>query len=265
MAFHEIISFSATAPGAAGVAATALSGDTLAAKNATPGSKILVLNMWSDFQAVGFVQVVAPSFNDTTRGIRSVTNIGNFGPLLPFAAPQYINPQELLSATIAGSATAGDVEEASIMMYYEDLPGQQGRYLNADDIWTRGVRQVTVQDSITTTAGPAYSGARALNAASDLLRANTDYALLGATIRTECLTLGIRAPDWSNGRVGIPGMAGRPDVTGSWFEMLSFETGLSLIPVFNSANKTAIFIDAAQDENATAVPFALNLVELAPG
>lgn len=259
---HEIISYSATAPGAAGAVAAALAGDSLTARAARPGSRILILNMWADFQTAGFAQIIAPSFNDTTRGIRCSVPSSEPGALLPWLAPQPLNPQELISATIAGSATAGDVEEASIWVWYEDVPGLGGNYLDVAGVNARAVRQVTVFNSITTTAGPAYTGAQALNAGSDLLRPNTDYAVIGMVVRTECLSVGIRSPDWSNVRIGIPGIDTRPEATGNWFADASTKLGLPLIPILNTGNKAAIFIDAAQDENAAAVPFSLNLVEL---
>lgn len=261
---HEIISFSATAPGATGVAGTALTGDSLTIRAARPGSKIVLLNMWGDFQAAGFMQVIAPSFSDTTRAIRAMVPLSEVANLLPWVAPQMANPQELLSTTIAGSATAGDVESGSIWIWYEDVPGLNGRYLDIDGVNSRAVRTVTVANTITTTAGPGYSGSQALNAGSDLLRPNTDYAVLGAVIRVECLCLGVRSPDWSNVRVGIPGNELRPEYTSNWFADASYELGLPLIPILNTGNKAAIFLDAAQDENATAVPFSLNLVELSP-
>jgi hypothetical protein len=63
-------------------------------------------------------------------------------------------------------------------------------------------------------------------------------------------------------RVGIPGIATRPELTSNWFGDQSDVLGIPLIPILNSGNKGAILIDAAQDENAAAVPFSLNLVEL---
>ena len=51
----------------------------------------------------------------------------------------------------------------------------------------------------------------------------------------------------------------------SWFLWLSKLFGMPLIPVFNSANKSGILVDVADDENATAHTVTSLLVELAPG
>lgn len=258
---HEIISFSATQPNT-GAAAAALTGDSLNLRNAAPGSKILVVNTWSTQQVAGFQSIVAPSWNDTTRGIRVQSQIANTFPALPYSGLQPCQSQELLSITIAGSNVAGDVELGVLMVWYENVPGLDGTFLMPDDVKARGIRQVTVADVTAGTAGPGYSPGRALNAASDLLRPNTNYALMGASIRNTCSVLGVRSPDWSNVRVGIPGGNLHNDISSRWFELVSKETGYPMIPVLNSGNKAGIFIDTSTDENALAVNFSLNLVEL---
>jgi hypothetical protein len=147
---------------------------------------------------------------------------------------------------------------------YEDQPGIAGRFIGPSDLASRGVAVLTVEDSITPTSSVTYSGARAINAGSDLLRANTDYAILGASLGVVCAVLGIKGPDTGNARVGIPGSTTNVPQTASWFELLSLQWGVGLIPVFNSANKGNILIDVLQDQAAAVVPFSLNLVQLAP-
>lgn len=263
---HEIIGFSATAPGAGGAAAAPYTGDSLTVRNAVLGSVCRLLNITANKQAAGFTQVTAPSWNDTTRGLRMIDQITNPLPLLGSVPSQVMQPQELMAVTIGGSAVAGDFEQGLLHVWYENVPGLNGRYMDAAEVKDKGLRMVTVQASITAGAGGGWTGAAALNATTDLLRANTDYALIGASIQARCNGLGIRAPDWSNVRVGIPGNQTRPDITAEWFLYLSRMLGFGAVPIFNSANKAAIQIDVGQDENAAAVPFSLNLVEiLTPG
>jgi hypothetical protein len=52
-------------------------------------------------------------------------------------------------------------------------------------------------------------------------------------------------------------------LTANWFERLSLATGLPCVPVFNAANKSALLIDGAQDENGTDVTVTSYFVELA--
>ena len=258
----EVLGFSATAPGATGAAAAAYAGDSLTARAAAPNSRIRLVNLWANKQTAGFTQVVFPSGNDTTRNIRSVDQATNPLPLMGDPPVQFVQSQELMSVTIGGSATAGDFEQGILLMWYENALGLNGRFLMPADVTAKRIRSVTVQGSITTTSAGGWTGSEALNADSDLLRANTDYAILGGVIQTRCNALGIIAPDWSNVRLGMPGNPTRADLTASYFADLSLATGLPMIPVFNSANKAGIMISAGQDENAAAVPFSLNLVEL---
>jgi len=260
----DIQSFSVTAPGA-GAALAAVTGDPAAVRNAAQGSRILMIGAWSKAQAVGTSQIVFPSGNDTTRNIRWRNVANQPGNMLARGIGQMLEPQDPLTLTQVGSAVAGDVEFVSMMNYYESLPGVDAQLIDIGALNSRMVRLVTVEDTTTATVATTYSGARAINAGSDLLRANTQYAILGVKLGAVCQALTIRGPDTGNLRVAIPGLTA-PDVeTVNWFVQLSEWFGLPMIPTFNSANKTGTFIENLQDENLTAVPFSLLLAELAAG
>lgn len=259
---HEIISYLTTAAGAGGAAAAAVTSDSLTVRNAIPGTKAEIIQCWGRNQVAGFQGLTAPSWNDTTRGIQYTCGINTPLPQLNYPSLQPVQAQEPISATIGGSAVGGDIEQGSILLWYDNVPGISGRYLDRAGMAKLAIRAVTVRLSITTTATGAYTGSVALNSATDLLRPNTDYALVGASIGVACCSVGIRSPDWSNVRVGIPGMALRPDITGDWFALLSDRVARPMIPVCNYGNKANIFVDCLQDENAAAVTLSLNLIEL---
>jgi len=261
----ETIGFQATAAAVAGSAAAAFSGDSLAVKNAIDGSAIRLLSIFSKNQSLGFQQITAPSFNDTTRGIRWVAPAAQVVQPFMFPSVQPLVPQELISATIGGTAVAGDIEQGLLTIFYENSPGLQGKYVTPEEVISQGVRAVTVQASLTAGAAGGWSGAALITAGSDLLRANTNYAVIGAQAGIQVSALGMRAPDWSNLRVAVPGdIVGGSD-SQEWFARLSKATGLPCIPVFNSANKNNIFLDVADDENGGATTVQWNLVELPPG
>jgi hypothetical protein len=263
--FFETIGYQATAAATTGSAATAFSGDSLNVKNGMPNSAIRLAAIWSKNQTLGAQQIVAPSFSDTTRGIRWVAPAATLA--YPFRAPmvQSLTAQELISATIVGTAVAGDIEQGLLTLLYDDLPGQSGKYITPEDVMSQGVRSVTVQASITLTAAGGWTGAELITVDSDLLRANTPYALLGGAVGIQVSAIGVRAPDWSNGRVAFPGDPANPETTNNWFSLLSKVMGVPMIPTFNSANKNNIFLDGADDENGGATTLQLNLVELPPG
>lgn len=259
--FIETIGWQATQPNT-GLAAAAFTGDSLTVKNGTPGSQIVLLTALALQQVAGYQQITAPSFNDTTRGIRYGVPAATPGHYLPLMQGQPLKAQETLSVTIAGSNTAGDIELGGAMIYYENLPGQQGTYLTEDEMYARAVRMVTVYATISTGTAGGWSGGELITAESDLLRANRDYAVLGITSIVACLAVGMRAPDWSNGRIAVPGQITNPELSSEYFRYLSWDTGLPCIPVFNSANKNNIFLDAAVDENGADPIVSVMLMEL---
>jgi hypothetical protein len=188
--------------------------------------------------------------------------IGIVEPLMPFGVPQRLWPQDVLAVDLAGSAVAGDVESVCQLHYYEDLPGISARMISPDDLARRILHVVGVRNTVTAVAGPGYSGAEAVNAEVDLLKANTDYALLGYAVTVECCSVCWRGPDTGNLRVSGPGDPALWRVTRDWFLRLSTAFKLPLIPVINSANKGGTLIDVVQDENAAAVPCTTYFAEL---
>lgn len=258
----DTVTFSVTAAAAGGAAMAVVSGDSANVRNSTFAQKPVVAQHWVKSQTSGFYQFTHASGHDLVRDIRG-RHVA--AAVLPLFAPGYTEPtepQETIAATLGAGAVAGDVELLVLQMYYPDLPGVRAQLIDLGQLDARMVDYVTVEDSTTATAASVYSGSRALNAASDLLKANTDYAILGAHIGGVCGALTIRGVDTGNLRVAIPGMPGRPDLTANWFAWLTQETGIAMIPVVNSANKAGVFIENITDENLVAVPFALVMAEL---
>ena len=246
----EIVSCSATQPNT-GAAATAFTGDSLTVKNAiqTAGKKVQIVQVWQTNQVAGFGQITFPSGHDTTRGWRAGAYVGVNPGLLPLPVKMEVQPQELLSVTIAGSNNAGDVEQLSMLVHYDDLPGVDARLMKADAVERQMEKLTTVEQSITSVAGPGYSGEVAINTTTDLLLANRNYAVLGMKSRTQTHALTLRGPDLGNLRVGCPGVL-RDELTSQWFMLMSRLHDLAMVPVINSGNKNSTFVGVAADENA---------------
>jgi len=260
----ELVTATATAPGAGGAAAAAVSGDSLVVKNNVGAKQPRILALWSFLQGTGFVQLATPSGHDTTRGYRA--SAANAIELLnTLGLGITVSSQETMAVTIAGSAVAGDVEQVQMLIHYPDVPGLTTRTISYEHLRSRATELTTIDQSIIGTAGPGYSGSVALSAVTaDLLRANSDYAVLGALFRTQSLggcSLNIRGPDTSNVRLGIP-MILRGDLTAQWFPLLSRAYDLPLIPVINSGNKASTFLDLSCNENGAAQTASLVLALL---
>jgi len=256
----ESIGLSATAPGAGGAAGAAFTGDSLITKFGK-NPRLTMVNC--DYQANGFIQLAWPTAHDTTRGWRARVIASEVTPRLPFGVSLPLNPQEQITALIAGSATAGDVEQCLLQMAYDDLPGSDQRLMSWSQVQAKTEKMTTVDFSITTTAGPGWSGSEAINADSDLLIAGRDYAVLGYDVGVECLGIGLRAPETSGVRIAVPGSIEFSDLANQWFPVMSRAFGNApMIPIINANNKANILLDAAQDENAAAVTGSMILALL---
>lgn len=161
-----------------------------------------------------------------------------------------VQGQEALSVTIAGSNVAGDVEQGTLLMHYDDLPGVSQRLITESQLNSRAEKLTTIQQAVVSAAGPGYSGSALITAGSDLLMANRDYALLGAITRTPVHQVTIVGPDTGNVKIGIPGISSRSDFGGQFFPMLNRITGKPTIPIISSGNKSSTFIGVSTDENA---------------
>jgi len=259
----DIISFNATAPGT-GAAMAAVAGDPNTVRNAAPGSRVMMLGLWTWAQGVGYTQLTWPSGHDLVRGFRARNLANQITNKVPAGGLTSFRGQDPLTITEVGSASSGKVETAMMLFWYEDLPGIDAHLIDMPTLIARGRNILTIEDTITTTGGGVgYSGARALNAASDLLKANTEYAILGAQVGANCGGLTVRGVDFGGLRIGMPGDASiDPTSAAGFFCGISEQFDLPAIPVFNSANRAGTFIEALGNDANTAVPFSLFLCEL---
>lgn len=231
-------------------------------KNGTPGSKVLILDWCGLNQSTGFHKMTWPSAHDTTRNLYAGLGAALLTHLIPLGPPPVLRPQETITYEMIGSATGGDIEQGLLTLLYEDLPGIQGRLISPDDVWNRAKSRVTISATLACGTGGGWSGSEAITSESNLLHANTDYAVLGITTKTSAMAVGIKAPDFGNVRIAVPGALANHDMYGNYFMHLSEEYGLPLVPVFNSANRDSILLDGMVDENGTDPIVTVHLVEL---
>jgi hypothetical protein len=249
MSALEMITGFATAPSSTFTALTMGSGNTLSIRNAKEGSAARILQAWVDAQTGANLRIRSPRMHDNVQGVRVVSTSSELEPLLPNGVGIPVQAQDTITVEITGSATAGDIETACLLVYYEDLPGINGRFISPEDLQGRIKTIMTVENTLALGTAGGYSGEEAINSEFDLMKANTDYALLGYLVSAECAAIGWRGVDTGNLRVGGPGMVESKGLTAEWFVKQSRDFGVPLIPVFNSANKAGILIDGVQDEN----------------
>jgi hypothetical protein len=246
----EVVTGFTTAAGAVPIAVTMAAGNSLVVRNTALNSRVWLLNLWTDHQVAGIVRLRSARLHDNVQGIRARTTISEVQPLLPRRFKQQLVPQDNLVLELSGSAVAGDIETVSLLLFYEDLPGADGLFVDADTLQDKTVEVVTVETSHTAAVTGGYQGEVTLTSSFDLLKANTYYALLGYVINGETCTVRMRGADTANMGVGGPGSETDRHLTRDWFRTIAADYGMPMVPVFNSANKGAILCDIAQDENA---------------
>jgi hypothetical protein len=263
----EVISGSVTGPGATLTAWTVNAGNSLAVRSAPLTSNVWLLEKWAyNDTAAGVLRIRSPRLHDNVQGIRTRVTNNDTEPLLSGLASwgwrQKLVPQDILIAEQSGSAA--NIDSGHLLLYYENLPGISARFIDNATLIANGVNRIGQEVSVTTTAASAaYTGQVAINVTNDNFKANTDYALLGAMVDTRVGCVRIQGADVGNLGIGIPGEPSQRHLMSNYFQRLSDIYGVPLIPVFNSANKTAILVDATGHTAAVTAVITFYMVELA--
>lgn len=243
----ELVTAQATAPSTGAVAA-AVAGNSLTIRDSR--KPIAMLSAWRTGQAVGSVRITSPYLHDAVCGIHMQAKSGSQILLREISQP--LLPQDTLTITLEGSATAGDIEQFSFLAFYDDLPGVDGHFITAAEFRRRLVDLVAVEHTVATGTAGAYSGEEAINAEEDPFKSLTEYAILGATVQVGVHAMRWSGPDWGNIGFGMPVLnSGEGWHDALFFLRLAELSGKPVIPVFNSANKGLTYVSAATNEVGT--------------
>lgn len=263
----EIISGSVTGANAVFTAWTVNAGNSLAIRSSPLTANVWLLEKWAfNDTAAGVLRIRSPRLHDNVQGIRTRVTTNNTEPLFSGLAA-YANRQKLISQDILiaeQTGSAANIDTGHLLVYYENLPGINARLIDPATLQANGVNRIGQEVSVTTTAASgAYTGQVAINAVNDNFKANTDYALLGAMVDTRVGAVRIQGADVGNLGIGIPGEPTQRHLMSNYFVRLSSIYGVPLIPVFNSANKAAILVDATGHTAAVTSVITFYMVELA--
>lgn len=256
----EVITGRATNP-AALTALTMNTSDSAAVRSYGDGATYALENAWTQQATAGVLRIRSPRLHDSTQAIRLQANAALPKALLPLGAEQRLYQTDTLTLEIQGGGA--EVDAAAFLIYYGNVSSGGGRFATWEQIKPLIRNYLTVQVDVVgpTTSGDWSAGTNFTNF-SDLLHADTNYAILGYTLDTASLAVAVRGPDTGNYRVGGPGEL-NADETREWFKRLSQAHGTPHIPVFNSQNKGATQAFVARVGAGGTINVAFNLVELA--
>jgi hypothetical protein len=267
----ETITAEFTAATVAGSTATPNAGDSFTIRNSPLGCQLI--QTWAVHQtgAAGAPRdtIRSPRMHDSTNAIRlmniSTAQAANWGvarPQLPYGVSEPLVSQDQLTFLLQGTAVAGDIEHRSVLLYYPSLPGADQNLIDYIT-YQKKVKHILTNELAAVAAGTTggYSGSQAINVTFGLLKANTNYAVLGISCSLLQCTVTIKGADTSGLRIGIPGSID-PVINSGWFLDHAKAYGLPMIPVINSANAPNTFIELVNDENAASPQVTLILAEL---
>lgn len=250
------------------------SGSTLAAGVMATGDSAVVRNfpdqdfaaiigaMYDDVTTPLAWRIRSPLLHDNVRGIQFGPGSAAPAALWPYGVKQPLEAQDQLTFELSTAASTGKALGVA-QIFYSNLPGASARLYSPGDILglVRNVKQVTVAvGSGANTAGQWYD--LVMTTTESLLRANTDYAVFGATLDVAVAALAVKGLDTGNLRCAVPGGTNNP--FGSYYFLnLAKETGLPTIPVINAANAGSTYVSIVSSAaTGAASTFTLYLAEL---
>ena len=254
---------------------TANSNDSLSVANFNTGEANLI-EMWgNDSTSVMEGQMIftrPQSTHDQSHGFRFQNASLLAGSAAKVGAQEYLPGKvgtqlyKSDTATIQVTSTASDNCAVSYNILYDDLPGAAGVFISPAQASNlqNSIVGINVAAQTSSTRG-AYGTSRAFNADDARLHANTWYAIIGWTLQTPIMTVGLLGPDWGGQRIGGPGdpLTFR---TGDWFFMQSDRWNVPLVPCFNSNNVGNVLVTLADvaAQSTPALDFTLYELKSTP-
>lgn len=231
--------FEALAPG---------TGDSLTVQNVPQAAPAYLSEIWAANSAHQYeLSVVASRFHDQQFGIRmsglassGLAPSGRSELLNVVGADQRLFPSDVMTVQVNG--TAADNVNATLQVYYTDLPGIAARLAHWDWVQANLKNIVGIRVGVTPGAGN-WGASVALNSSDNRLHANTDYAVLGFTSNLPAAVVGLSGIDTGNLRVGGPVLADGERDSMLFVNHARFYSA-ALIPVINANNAGAIFLQA---------------------
>lgn len=240
---------------------TVAPGDNATVRNFSQQSVAFLHDITFSYSTAGAAfRVKSPLFHDNTQGIRVYPGETLTRFSLPKETGQMLRPQDNLTIQALSNA-ASEVVAGANHYWYQDLPGTAARLKNWGDIsgLVKNIKPVMVACAEAGTTGQWNSAV--ITTSEDLLKANTDYALLGFTMDTLEAAIAVYGPDTGNLRAGAPGDV-RSDQLQHWFVDISQQHGLPMIPIINSANKNATFVSVLGRTTGATPKIQMILAEL---
>lgn len=246
---REVVAGFVTNAGATFTNLTVSPGDGLTVRN-TEGDSAAYLDMVGiDAASDAEVRIFSPRLHDQINGVRLGSNASS-----PEAATGWRFRQRLWAQDpLTVQATSGGADSSAVCLGidYENIGGLSARLATWEEIAGRIEDYYGVRNDFATSATIGTWLGEAINADQDQFEVNRDYAVIGADVDPLLCAVTYRGADTGNVRNGFPGSNLKFE-TREWFLRKGLETQLPQIPVFNSANRGNVLVEAVDNAASTA-------------
>lgn len=249
-----------TAAGAGTNAATLVAGGTgTLAVDAFSSGKCYLEQLWAAGAVTDFVRVRSPRMHDANQGLRLFAGTVQRANLLPWGLDTQVYSSDVpvyeLDATGAGTGVI-------VGTYgYDDLGSGSVQLANWPEVQSRIID--VFANSFTVTAGAigSWGAGVALNNATDNLKAESSYALLGYVCSAGVAAFAINGADTGNFDIAFPG---DPDAreTRDYFIRLANQSGRASIPIIQANNRAGTIVKSTDTAAATVSTVSLILARL---
>lgn len=239
---------------------TVAAGNSLSVRPFSPPAQAFLENLIIKGGQATTARLTSPLLHDAVRGINLISAQAPTVWPLPKDVGQPLQSQDNLS--LQGNSGAANSSAFGLVVYYTNTGGASARLYSWGDISGQIVNIKPLEIDVAASATIGQWNDTAITTTENLLKANTDYAVLGYIVDVACALVALRGSDTSNLRVGAPGYAGTLD-TANYFVDESERTGRPHIPVINAANANNTTVSVADNAAGTAVKVQLILAQLA--
>lgn len=249
-----------TAGGAGTNVATLVAGGTgTIAIDAFSSGNAYLEQLWAAGATTDFIRFRSPRMHDANQGLRLFVGATQRTNLIPWGLDAQVYSSDVptleIDATGAGSGIA-------VVTYgYDDLDTGAPKLANWSDVQSRIVD--VMANSFTVTAGAigAWGAGVALNNATDNLKADFSYAVLGYTCSAAVGAFALNGADTGNFDIAFPG---DPDTreTRNYFINLANQSGRASIPVIQANNRAGTIVKSTDAAAATVSTVSLIMARL---
>lgn len=215
--------------------------------------------IWAAGATTDFVRFRSPRMHDANQGLRLFAGTTQRTNLIPWGMDAQVYSSDIPVVEI--DATGAGTGFICVTYGYDDLNAGPSKLISWSEVQSRIID--VMANSFTVTAGAigAWGAGVALNNATDNLKANATYALLGYTCSAGVGAFALNGADTGNFDIAFPGDPD-PRETRDYFILLDQRSGRPSIPVFQANNRAGTIIKSSDAAAATVSTVSLILARI---